>query len=239
MNNFDIDLINKYVEEKERDNALSLLKKGYPVQYIIGNVDFYNLNIKVNENVLIPRFETEYLVDDLIKLINKYNFINPNIIDIGTGSGCIALAMKQNVKSNVTGIDISKKALDVAKKNANINNIDVNFIEMDMNNIDIVTKFDVLVSNPPYVPYNSDVDLKIKYEPQNAIYAPDDGLYFYKVILSQCQKLLNKKNIIAFEIGDKQSESIIKIIKEYYPNSSIISKEDLNHYDRYIYVINE
>lgn len=232
-------LIEKYVPIEKQDDAIKLLDKGYPVQYIIGNVDFYNLNIKVNENVLIPRFETEYLVDDLLKLIKENHFVKPNILDLGTGSGCIAIALKKNIDSFVTAIDNNNLSLNVAKENAKDNNVDINFLHEDINTFIPNEKIDILVSNPPYVKEGSKVDEKIKYEPYKAIYAIDDGLYFYKVILDRYPKFLNKKNIIAFEIGDGQGNVLKELSKEKFPNAYIILKKDINGYDRYLYIINE
>lgn len=235
----DKELIEKYIEKEKQEDAFLLLKKGYPIQYIIGNVDFYNCIINVNENVLIPRFETEYLVDDLLKLIKKYNFNNPKILDIGTGSGCISIALQKELNTNIEAIDINPKAIELAKQNAKDNSVSILFKVADVNTYDSDKKFDIIVSNPPYVQIGSPVDEKIKYEPQEAIYAPEDGLYFYKVILSKARNLLNKKNIIVFEIGDNQGEIISSFAKEIFPNSKTILKNDLNNYNRYLYIINE
>lgn len=235
----DKQLIEKYVSKEKQDDAFLLLNKGYPVQYIIGNVDFYGINIEVNEDVLIPRFETEYLVDDLIKITKELHFENPNILEVGTGSGCISIALKKNINCTMEAIDISNEAIKIAKRNALNNHVDINFVNEAIENYSSNQKFDILVSNPPYVDYNSPVDEKIKYEPQIAIYADDRGLYFYKVILEKTKNFLNKKNIIAFEIGYNQADEIESIVKKYYPNSQIIKKNDLNGYNRYIYIINE
>ncbi|MBE6148788.1 MAG: peptide chain release factor N(5)-glutamine methyltransferase [Firmicutes bacterium] len=239
MNKFDEELIKKYVPHNQIDKALQKLSKGYPVQYIIGNVEFYGNLINVNEKVLIPRFETEYLVQDLLKYIKEYDFKNPKILDIGTGSGCIAIALKKNVDSNVDALDISADALEVAKENAIFNNVNINFINQDIHEFKPDYKYDIIVSNPPYVSKDVMVDEKTKYEPQNAIFAGDNGLYFYKVILANSIHYLSKKNIIAFETGHNHALAITKICKDYYPNAKIITKSDLNGYDRYIYIIND
>ena len=240
MNNYDINLIEKYVPKKKQKKALNLLKKGYPVQYIIGDVEFMGITIKVNKNVLIPRFETEYLVDDLVKYINEFGFKNPYIIDMGTGSGCISIALKKLIPlSSVLGIDKSFNAITVAKKNAKLNNLDIKFKVKSIERFNSTKKYDILVSNPPYVTKNEYVDEKTKYEPQKALYAKDNGLYFYKLILKNSHKYLNRKNIIAFEIGSKQANDIIDIAKSEYPKAQIIHKNDLNNLNRYIYIINE
>jgi len=239
VNNFDEELIKKYVPFSKQKKALEKLQTGYPVQYIIGNVEFYGNIINVDENVLIPRFETEYLVEDVIKYINEYGFIKPSVLDIGTGSGCIAIAIKRNIECDVTALDISQKALKIAAENAQKNNVVITFFNIDINDYTLNDRFDVIISNPPYVPYNSSVDEKIKYEPEMAIYADDNGLYFYKVILEKSQNMLKYPGIIAFEIGNNQAEEIVNLAKGYYPNAKIIAKKDLNHFDRYIYIIND
>lgn len=239
MYNFDEELIKKYIPKDKWNEANEKLIAGYPIQYIIGNVEFYGNIIKVNESVLIPRFETEYLVDDVIKLIKDYQLINPNIIDIGTGSGCIAIALKKNLECKIDALDISKEALIVAKDNAQDNQVDISFICEDIKNFNTDKRYDVIISNPPYVAKSIKVDTKTKYEPQNAIFASDDGLYFYKIILEKSKNILNKKSIIAFEIGHNQGEVIKDIAQKYYPNSKIILKNDLNGFNRYIYIIND
>ena len=223
---------NNYQEQLDK------LKDNYPIQYLIGYVDFYGYKINVNENVLIPRFETEYLVDDTIKLIKKY-INNPKILDIGTGSGCIAISLSKELNTNVSALDISSNAIDIAKDNAGINNADITFINEDIKTYISKEKYNVIISNPPYVKDDSNVDKEIKYEPSNAIYANDNGLEYYKIILSKSKELLEDKNIIAFEIGDDQANDIISIAKVYYPQANILAKNDLNNLNRYIYIINE
>lgn len=233
----DLELLKK-LYPNNYDEQLKKLKNNYPIQYLIGYVNFYGYKINVNENVLIPRFETEYLVDDTIKLIKQY-IKNPKIIDIGTGSGCIAISLSKELNIGIDALDISKEALEVAKLNANENNANISFINSDINKFVTQTKYNVIISNPPYVKKGSFVDKETKYEPQEAIYAHDNGLEFYKIILSKSRDILEARNIIAFEIGDNQSIDITNIIKEYYPKAKIISKNDLNNLNRYIFVINE
>lgn len=239
MNNYDIDLIKKYIEKPKQEEAIKKYNEGYPVQYIIGNVDFYGNKIIVNENVLIPRFETEYLVDETIKLIKKYNFENPKILDVGTGSGCISIALKKSITCDVTALDICNDALEVAKKNAELNNVEINFVKQAIEDFSHFGKYDVIISNPPYISVDEVIDPKTKYEPHNALYSSDDGIYFYRVILEKAIHILDEKNIIAFEIGDKQGTKIIEIVKDLFPKAKTILKKDLNGYERYIYIINE
>ncbi|NMA50785.1 MAG: peptide chain release factor N(5)-glutamine methyltransferase [Mollicutes bacterium] len=239
MNNYDIDLIKKYIEKSKQEEAIKKYKEGYPVQYLIGNVDFFGNKIIVNEKVLIPRFETEYLVDDTLKLLKKYNFINPKTLDIGTGSGCISIALKKNIKCEVTAVDISRDALEVAKKNAEINNVEINFVKQAIEDFSSFGNFDVIISNPPYISMKEKIDPKTKHEPHNALYSNEDGTYFYRVILEKAIDILAKKSIIAFEIGDKQGSKVIKMAKELFPKANIEIKKDLNDFERYIYIINK
>ena len=149
--------LKKYLEPSQLKMGLERLKNGEPVQYIIGNVDFFDLNLNVNKNVLIPRFETEELVEKTLNYIEKY-FSNPiRILDMGTGSGSIALTLKKKLKNCIVDAsDISIKALEVARENAKKNNLDVNFIESDIFN-NINSKYDCLISNPPYIAYDETI----------------------------------------------------------------------------------
>lgn len=215
------------------------LLEGYPIQYLIGYVDFYGYKINVNENVLIPRYETEYLVEKTINYSKKAFDGNLDILDLGTGSGAISIALGKKLDSNVTGVDISDKALEVAKNNALQNNININFIKSDM--LENVTgKYDIVISNPPYIDSEEKImDSVKKYEPHLALYAEDNGLYFYKNIFSNIKPYLKEKFIIAFEIGWWQGKLIETIAKEYFEDSKVLTLKDLTNRDRYIFVINE
>lgn len=237
--NKEIEYLKKYLKDKDMNIAIKELESGIPVQYIVGNVDFYGYTFKVNKNTLIPRFETELLVEKTIKYINKYFNNEIKILDIGTGSGCIAITLNKLLdNSRVTAVDISKNALDVARENNKINNTDVNFIESDVFS-NINEKYDVIISNPPYISYDEDImDVVYNNEPHMALYADDNGLYFYDKILRECRKYLNDRFLIAFEIGYKQGNDIINIINKYFDNVNISLEKDYNGRDRFIFVSN-
>ncbi len=230
-------LLEKYSENI--DYLEKKLNNNYPVQYLIGNVNFFGIDILVNESVLIPRYETELLVEKTIKLIKKYNINNPKILDIGTGSGCIAISLAKSLQSQVTGLDISKKALEVAEENAKQNNADIKFYQKDILEENIVDNYDVIVSNPPYVMESEIVDPKTKYEPQNALFAKNNGLEFYEAIIKKSVSHLNKNGLIAFEIGMTQGDAVANIAKSYYPKAKILVEKDYSKRDRYVFVINK
>ncbi len=235
----DVELIEKFVPLDKQKLAKERLLKGEPVQYIIGNVEFYVSIINVNPNVLIPRFETEYLIDKTLKLLKDLNFSNPNVLEIGTGSGCISIALKKNINCQIEAIDISGEALSVAKENAIMNKVDINFQNIDIHDFYSEEKYDLIISNPPYVPYNSVVDEKIKYEPEVAIYAPQDGIYFYDIILNKIKNNLKKDYLIAFEIGDNEGLLIKEIVNKYLPQANFYLEKDYNNYERYIFITNK
>ena len=233
-----IEYLKKYLKDKTLDEGIELLNKGIPVQYIVGNVDFYGYNFKVNENVLIPRFETEELVEKTIKYINKYLDKKVDILDLGTGSGCIAITLKKELDCNVDAVDISPKALEIAKLNAKNNNVDITFYEGDMLS-PINKKYDVIISNPPYIAYNEEIMEIVKNnEPHTALYAEDNGLKYYKDIISNANKYLKEKCIIAFEIGEKQGKLILEYAKNYFKDSIITVEKDMQNRDRFVFIIN-
>ena len=191
-NNSDLNYLKKYIKENNLDNnyyqeCLKELDKGTPVQYIVGNVDFYGNIIKVNKSVLIPRFETELLVDKSIKKIkNIFQDKKIDILDLGTGSGCIAITLKKEINSNVDALDISYEALKVARDNAKDNDVEINFINKDMTTYK-EKKYDVIISNPPYIDLEEEIMEIVKNnEPSLALYADNHGLACYEKILGNC-----------------------------------------------------
>ena len=234
----DINYLEKYIPKNKLKEGIERLQNGEPVQYIVGNVNFYGNEIKVNKNVLIPRFETEELVEYTISYIKKMFKEKINIIDLGTGSGCIAITLKKKINSNVSAIDISKEALEVARENAKKNKVEIDFIQNDMLD-NISNKFDVIISNPPYISKNEEIqDIVRKNEPSLALYADNEGLYYYEKIIKQAKKNLKEKFIIAFEIGYMQGDKIKKIAEQNYPKAEVVLKKDLQGKDRFIFIIN-
>lgn len=215
------------------------INKGLPISYILKKAYFYNQYFYVNKHVLIPRPETEVLVQKTNNLIKEYlSNKDIKILDIGTGSGIIAITLKQlDNNYNITATDISKKALKVAKKNNKISNTRIKLIKTDLYK-GIKDKYDVVVSNPPYIDRNSkSVEEKVKNnEPHLALFADNNGLYYYEQILKNIKNIIKDKHIIAFEIGENQGEKIQKIAKQYLPNDEITIKKDYNGFDRYIFI---
>lgn len=229
--------LKKYYKGNLND-AIKRLNNGEAVQYIVGNVEFYNSIINVNKNVLIPRFETEELVEKTIYYIKKYFKDKIDILDLGTGSGCIAISLAKAIDSNVDAFDISDKALELARENAKMNNVDVNFIKRDMT-IPNDKMYDVVISNPPYLRDESEVEEIVKNnEPKLALYATEDGMYFYKKILENYKNNLKKRFIMAFELGYNQADYLSEFAKKIYPNSEVIIDYDLTGYKRFLFVIN-
>lgn len=242
-NKSDLEYLNKYIKARNLDdiyyhNALKELEKGRPIQYIIGEVNFYGYNFKVNENVLIPRFETELLVDKTIKKIKKL-FNKPiDIIDLGTGSGCIAITLKKETNSNVYALDISKEALEVASDNAALNNADINLINEDMTKY-TNKKYDVIISNPPYIAYDEEIMNIVKNnEPHSALYADNEGLYYYEQIIKNIPKITKDRYLVCFEIGCTQGDRIIKIANKYLKDINILVEKDYANLDRFVFITN-
>lgn len=219
--------------------SIDKLLAGIPIQYVIGNVDFYGLNFKVTENVLIPRFETEELVEKSIKYIKKFFNKKVNVVDIGTGSGCIAIAIKKNIDCDMDAIDISSSALDIAKENAERLDAQVNFYNGNLLE-PLSRKYDIIISNPPYISSAEEIMPIVKNnEPHLALYAKENGISNYDAILKNASKYLYSKSMIAFEIGEKQGQKIKEIALTYFPNSTIEIEKDMQGRDRFIFIFND
>ena len=216
------------------EDALKQVEEGYPIQYLIGYVDFYHCKIKINENVLIPRFETEYLVEKAIKYLQKKEIKTG--IDLCTGSGCIAIALKKHLNIQIDACDISEDALKIARENAKNNEGDIHFFKKDILTENIEGKYDFLISNPPYVKIDEYTSKETKFEPQIALFAKNKGLEFYQRILKISKYLLNPNGMIIFEIGATLGEDIKKLALDIYPKANIKIEKDFNGFDRFMFI---
>ena len=222
-------------EEKKYFSLIERRNEKEPVQYITGKTYFYGLEFFCDKSVLIPRFDTEVLVEEVIKRAPK----NCELLDLCTGSGCIAICVKHEREDiKVSASDISKEALHVAEKNKDRYNLDINFIQSDLfENID--KKFDIIVSNPPYIPTKviSGLEDKVKdFEPKGALDGGEDGLDFYKEIAKEAVNYLKDESILIMEIGFDQGEDVSDILHDNgYKNIEVI--KDLNGLDRVVYAV--
>lgn len=234
----DLEYLNKYYKG-DINEAIKRLDNGEPVQYIVGNVNFYGNLIEVNKDVLIPRFETEELIEQTLKFFPNKD-IKLRIADLGTGSGCIAITLKKELPcSIVDAVDISQKALMVAQNNAKLNNTDINFYLGDMLE-PLKGKYDLIISNPPYLDYDEPImDIVKNNEPSEALYADNNGLFYYENILKNITKYLNDKYLIAFEIGYRQGNALEKLCHKYLPKSHIELKKDLQGKDRFVFIFSK
>ena len=232
----DEEYLKKYLPKEKLEDGIKKLKQGIPVQYIVGNVNFYGNTLKVDKNVLIPRFETELLVEKTINYAKKYLKEPLKIIDLGTGSGAIAITLKKKLNSSVDAVDISKEAIKVAKENSKLNNVEINFIHSNMLE-KTNKKYDIIISNPPYIAFDEEVEEIVKNnEPHIALYADNDGLEYYEIILKNALKHINKPGLIAFEIGMNQGKKIEKLGKRYLKTDNIKIEQDLSGKDRYVFI---
>lgn len=226
---------NEILAEEDRQKIKSIvarLKNAEPLQYILGETEFYGLKLDVNPSVLIPRPETEELVQWILESTGNEKH---RILDVGTGSGCIALALKKGSKSaTVSGVDISESALETARKNALKNNLEVEFFQSDM--LDWESKrwnnFDVIVSNPPYVRQCEKVEMKtnvLDHEPENALFVSNENpLVFYRSISLFAKKYLPAGGFLFFEINENFGEEI-RLLLEGFEFQDIQIRKDLNH----------
>ena len=238
-----LELLN-YLEKRIPEEKVELLKReikaleeNTPLQYVLGNVNFYGNKFYVDERVLIPRFETEELVENTIKYINRF-FTEPvDIIDLGCGSGVIGLTLEKKVSTKTVDlVDISSSALEVARKNCGNLNSNANVIQSDMFSA-VNKKYDVIISNPPYIKTNEEIeDIVKENEPSIALYAGEDGLDCYKKILENIKEHIKEKSLIAFEIGMRQANDIQKLVNKYLPDSKTEVKKDMAGKDRMFFI---
>lgn len=227
----------KEVTDKEQIEYIQALKKiadGKPIQYIINEQEFMKLKYYVDENVLIPQPDTEILVEEVIKIAKEGN----KILDICTGSGAIAVSLAYYLKNvEIVATDISNEALKIAKENYNKNKNEnkVNFMKSDMFE-NINEKFDIIVSNPPYIETDEicKLDKQVQNEPILALDGGEDGLKFYNILVNESDKYLNKDGYLLLEIGYNQKASVINLIKKVGKYNEVYAKKDLQGNDRIV-----
>jgi release factor glutamine methyltransferase len=240
---------------------------GEPYQYIIGVEEFYSREFQVGPEVLIPRPETELLVENVLKFLKGIWIENgwkerslplgekehPKVVglDVGTGSGAIAISLALEVAKEsgaypqlqMNAVDISEEALQVARQNAERHQADVTFYQGDLLShfIEGKEKVDFIVSNPPYIPYSHKEGLArnvVDFEPHMALFAEEEGLFFYHEIIKQSILVLSSPGLLAFEIGQGQDEQVVELIKQYYPQATYYVKEDYQGIKRMVFVLN-
>lgn len=241
------DLLLKFDEEmpeKQYEDLLYAIDKyiihSIPVQHITGTEYFFGYEFIVNEDVLIPRFETEELVANMLLMYDEvFDGEKVNIVDIGTGSGCLAVTLdKEEANMTVSATDISSKALAVAKENNAKMGTNVTFLQGDMLQPLKGQKFDIIISNPPYIPNEEFVEALVKeHEPHVALFGGTDGLDFYRQIITGAPELLNDKFIIGFEHAFNKAKEIKKMIRKNFEDVEIIQKKDLQGKDRMTFVV--
>lgn len=217
------------------------LYENIPVQHITGIQEFFGYDFNVDNTVLIPRPETEELVENILLTYDEFMDHDVDVVDIGCGSGCIGITLKlEEPRMNVTLTDISFEALEKAKENAKKLGADVKFLQGDMLKPLEGMKFDILVSNPPYIPTNEEIQSLVKdNEPWVALFGGEDGLKFYRIILSEAKKYLKGRNIIAFEHGFDKNKEIKELALKYFPNAEVRQIKDIFNKDRMTIIINK
>lgn len=225
------------------EQNITLHGKGIPIQYLIGYEEFYGRIFEVNEEVLIPRPETEELVYHMLERIEVlYGSREVSVVDIGTGSGAIAVTMKlENPRLQVTASDLFEESLQVAKKNAERNGAEsIDFVHGDLFEPFIKTgrRFDVVLSNPPYIPDEDIAEMSevvVEHEPHRALFAGIDGLDIYKRICAQLPSVLKDKGIVGFEVGMGQSEAVSQLLLDAFPAAKVDVVYDINKKDRMVF----
>ena len=225
-------------DEEELKEIIEELKTGKPYQQILGHTEFYGKKFFVDENVLIPRPETEELVElAKIEIQNlKSKIQNLKLLDIGTGSGIIPITLKKHFpNAEISAIDISEKALEIAQKNADFHKKEINFIQADFLNTELTEKYDIIISNPPYIGIEENIEIEdsVKgFEPNIALFSPtSDALIFYKKIAKDGEKYLNENGMIFLEINQKLGKETLELFSNYSESRLI---KDLSGNDRFV-----
>lgn len=234
------DKISDTILEKFENEFSLYLYQNKPIQYIVGYQTFYGYDYLVDDRVLIPRFETEELVENILNLYDEYfKGQKVDVCDIGTGSGAIGITLaKEEMNMNVTITDISFDALEVAKANSEKVGANVTILQGDMVKPLYGKKFDIIVSNPPYIPDQEEVQsLVVDNEPNIALFGGNDGLKFYRIIIEDLKKIAKEKFILGFEHGYDKNEAIETLILKEYPNAVVMHKKDMQGKNRMTFAI--
>lgn len=216
---------------------LTRLVDGEPVEYIVGKAPFYGNTFKVNKFTLIPRNETEELIEITLDYIKKLGLKDLHIIDIGSGSGCIAITLNKLLECNVDSVDISNEALDVAKENNKLLKTNVNFYNSDCLDgpIKMNKKYNVIISNPPYIDRDTFVQESVlKYEPHSALFADNHGLSIYEKIFKEAKDVLIEHSLLTFEISPDLVEGLKVLHDKYLNDYSFEFKLDMNKFVRFM-----
>ena len=232
--------MSKEIEDKYFSLIEKHIKEDVPLSHLVGFEYFYDRKYKVTKDVLSPRMETEELIYKVIEYVKTSNKNKFKILDLCTGSGIIAITLKkelEQVSVNVIASDISEEAIEVAKENAQSHDATIKFIKSDIfNNID--NKFDIIVSNPPYIDRKDEVTMQdnvLKYDPHLALFAEEEGMYFYRKIIEQANDYLNENGVMFFEIGYDQKDKIIKLADMNGFSAEIY--RDINGRDRMAFLV--
>lgn len=232
--------MSKEIENKYFSLIEKHIKEDVPLSHLVGFEYFYDRKYKVTKDVLSPRMETEELIYKVIEYINASNKNKFKILDLCTGSGIIAITLKkelEQVSVDVIASDISEEAIEVAKENSQSHDATIKFIKSDIfNNID--DKFDIIVSNPPYIDRKDEVTMQdnvLKYDPHLALFAEEEGMYFYRKIIEQANDYLNENGVIFFEIGYDQKDKIIKLADMNGYSAEVY--KDINGRDRMAFLV--
>ncbi len=228
-------------DEQKLVAAVSALQTGRPYQQILGETEFYGMTFFVNEHVLIPRPETEELLEFAIKKIRHYELSGREylkILDIGTGSGIIPLVLKKHFpQARVTSIDFSEKALETAKRNAEFHRLNINFIHADYLNFTLDETFDIIISNPPYIGIDEEYEIEhsVKgFEPMMALFSPtSDALIFYKKIAEDAKLHLLDNGLLFLEINQKLGLETLTLYMNDFSEAQLI--KDLSENDRFVF----
>ena len=238
--------LSEQMSKENEDKYFSLIEKhikeDVPLSHLVGFEYFYDRKYKVTKDVLSPRMETEELIYKVIEYVKTSNKNKFKILDLCTGSGIIAITLKkelEQVSVDVIASDISEEAIEVAKENAQSHNATIKFIKSDIFN-DIDDKFDIIVSNPPYIDRKDEVTMQdnvLKYDPHLALFAEEEGMYFYRKIIEQANDYLNENGVMFFEIGYDQKDKIIKLADMNGYSAEVY--KDINGRDRMAFLVHK